>query len=204
MAEPFPPGQRTNLMPVLRVRVGLPSGDASQDAAITAAFNTALALAESYTDRKFEAKLQSETFVHFFGRTLSLIRYPVIAVDAIDESSIYYHIDKNAGLIMLDNMAAHHEITLDYRAGYTDSPDIEYPNVWPDDLMFALLQVFDKVWAVDDEGDEIGSSIKSIRAGELSIGFGSDASDYGANPAFGGMIPVSATLILDLYTRRKA
>jgi len=204
MAEPFPPGQRTNLMPILRVRVGLPDNDTSQDAQITAAFNTALALAEAYTDRKFEAKLDQETFVHYFGRTLSVMRYPLIAIDAIDENAIYYHLDKFAGLIMLDSMTAMHELTIDYRGGYTDAPDAEYPFTWPDDLMLALLQIFDRAWSQSNGGGETGSSVKTIRAGDLSISYGSDSADYGATPAFGGMIPITATTILDLYTRRKA
>lgn len=202
-----PPAQRENIIKLLRVRIGLDPNDGTKDFEILAGFDTALALAESYCDRKFEAKEDSETFVHFWGRDISLHRYPVIEVTDTSDNTEYFHVDKFAGLLRLDNMTAQHEIKVDYRGGYTDTPSAEWPFAWPADLLLALFLIFDNAYgalSTPSGGSGASGPIKTIRAGDLSITYGSEAQDYGESPAFGGLIPISATLILDLYTRRKA
>lgn len=185
---------------VLRVRAGLDAGDGSRDAEIIVAMGMALSLAERYCDRKFARMNDTERFTHHSGQSVSLHRYPVTAIakvtcDGTDVTS--HHVDHLNGYLHFDGRVQVHEMQVEYDGGY---------DVYPADLEFALLQLFDSVWNVNYAGGSVSSGgIKTVRAGSLSITYdtGGAAQVAGGGNALGGIMPASTASILDLYSRHK-
>lgn len=187
-----------------RVRIGLLSTDASQDTEIMAALATAYGYAELYTDRKFEWQQQIETFTHFIGNDISLIRYPITAIVDIEGTENFYHFNAQTGILYFDGCVKAHELIVTYEGGYSDTSDADHPYVWPDALAFALLGIFDNIWSSMQAGASFvtGGIVKSVKAGaDLSITYESSGAAYAA---FGGLIPAPSAAYLDLLAREKA
>ena len=190
----------------LRVRIGLTSTDASNDAAITAAYGTAEALAEAYCDRKFAFATDREKFVHHGGSTLSLRRYPIVTLISINDtkgnaSSVTHHDDFAKGLIQFDGYNGEHELTVNYDGGYTATTA-------PLDLALALSLIFDETYKLRGGGaggTAAAGGIKTVRAGDLSITYdGAAGASSGSSGYGGGIIPANALNILDSYSRKSA
>lgn len=182
----------------LRVRIGLVYTDNSKDTEIALAYNTALALIETWCDRKFERQDEAETFTHVTSNTVSLIRYPVDHIIQMDSNVSKYHLEKKNGVVHFDSFEVEHEIKIAYNGGYATLPP---------DLLVALYGTFDQVYnAQTNPGGSVSAgNIKTVRAGDLSVTYDNSG---GATPnsggAFGGLIPLSAMSILDLYRRESA
>lgn len=183
----------------LRARAKLVSGDTSRDADIAVAMKMGMSLIERYCDRKFTRDSDTEEFTHHSGRSVSLHRYPLESITSITcdgTTSKVYHEDKLNGYVHFDGRIQAHRMTVKYIGGYA---------VIPEDIQMALLAVFDSVWEVNYAGGSVSTGgIKTIRAGDLSVTY-DNASSGGIDKsgAFGGLLPPTASLILDLYMRHK-
>lgn len=169
----------------------------TQDVELQVALDTALALAEQYCDRYFmHNATQKETFVHAYGTSISLKRYPLDADPTIagDRISYKFHTDWQNGLIHLDGGVADHELTVTYSGGYV---------ALPVDLEYALWGVFDNVWGqMQSAGSSGPGGIDSISlTGVGSIRYNSGGASGGSGD---GPIGPYAKSVLDLYRREYA
>jgi len=191
------------ILPILRVRIGLAADDTTKDTELTLSFNTAVALAENYCDRKFDYKADAiEYFTYDSDKTISLERYPLLSITSITthDSQIVtppIRFDRKAGIVYLCGYANDEELTVEYAGGY---------QVLPDDLLQAFLFIFDGVWK-DNSGSSGGSTptgdIKAISipdVGRVEFDTGSAAA---SSTGDWGMIPDNATAILSHGYRRE-
>lgn len=155
----------------LRTRIGLDSADSSRDVELQAAYDIALAMIENYCDRKFELKPDTEYFTHRAAYSFSLRRYPIIQITAVTDSinpniKMSYHVDEDTGTLFFDGRYLTHKTQVDYEGGYDDT-------TLPADLEWALLHIFDVVWADMDSTTGSGSTgaIKQAKIGDLSLSF---------------------------------
>lgn len=187
----------------LRARAGLEAGDTSKDTELQAAYATALAICENYTDRKFTAAADTDNFTHVTGYSLSLSRYPVtditlLTVDGQERTSQDYHQDKRSGLIQFDYLLVAHEVHVEYSGGYDPLPA---------DLDLAVWSVFDNAWHLNQAGGggSLADSVKQINiTGVGSIAFDSQVDSASAGGFAAGLIPPGAAAILDHYVRHHA
>ena len=131
------------ILPVLRVRVGLPADDTSKDTELTAAWNTGFALAETYCDRKFDYKADAqEIFTYEADKTVSLERYPLESITSVTGAAAggmppTIRFDRKTGILYAGGYASDEELTVIYAGGY---------QTLPADLMQAMLFCFDAAW----------------------------------------------------------
>jgi hypothetical protein len=186
----------------LRLRVGLANNDASRDAEIEFAKRSAIALMESYCDRKFPFETDIEQAVHYDGVTLSLRRYPVEKVTIILDNSASefkdYHLDSDRGLVMLDEYAVRHKIKIQYDGGYREG-------LWPDDLVLAFIQLFDQQMATGGGGGGLAAgAIQSVTladVGTVRYATGSAAESAASGQ---GAVPAAVAALLEPYVRKFA
>lgn len=196
---------------LLRERIGLVPGDASRDAQLAAAWGQAIALCETYCDRKLEKATDTEELWPARG-SLLVRRYPIESVTSITdasgtvlESSAYQVIDL-AGIIvragaMMGGGGAPLEVV--YVGGYEPLPK---------DLEFAVLAAFDAVWAATPGWGAVSGAqsvgavqkISIVGVGSLDLAdSASSAASAGAGGQIGaqpwGILPISATSILSRY-----
>ena len=182
-------------MESLRERVGLESTDTSKDPEIEAARDSALAMMGNYCDRIFLESTGDEEFVHKAGDTLSLRRYPVSvdpAVESEDQGEITeFHLDAEAGLILLDYYAAFHKVTVTVTGGYTETG-------FPADLLMAFYAAFDQEYALVEGGTASGAEIESVTVADVgTVRYNvSSASDDA-----GSYLPARSKSILEIYKR---
>jgi hypothetical protein len=177
----------------LRVRIGLLATDTSKDTELTAAMNTALAIAERYCNRFFAFGNQTETFVHKFGSAVQLHRIPVTSISEMSPEHAY-HIDADAGLIHFDHTAADHSFVIKYIGGY----DVDS---LPADLEWALYSIFDGTYASMSGGGATvaAGAIESITIADVgTVRYSTGAKAVATTSAFGPVSPETAA-ILDLY-----
>ena len=126
---------------VLRTRVGLQPDDASRDPQLEQAAGVALALVETWLDRKLMfLDKEREQLTCEGGGALLLHRWPVTRIDMIAPAGIgaeltHWIVDEARGIVHL----RHHRgpVYVEYAGGFA---------VLPADLQQAILLVFDKVW----------------------------------------------------------
>ncbi len=171
-----------------RLRAGIAIGDPTQDTAIGMAMDASLALIEKYCDRKFLYKNTVEEFTHV-GSMVSLERYPI---DYVDDMHEFGEINKING--MLDTGHSRY-LKVQYAGGY---------EVLPEDLEIAFWSVFDAVHASTvATGPALSGGIKKLAitgVGSIDYDTGSGGSTS-TGGAFGGLMPMLAVSILDLYRR---
>ena len=187
-----------------RQRIGLDSSDGSRDADIEVALSTAFGFAELYCDRKFEWQAESETFTHFVGDVVSLIRFPLTDIIDVTGTELEYHFNAMTGLIVFDGCVRAHELIIDYEGGYHDTALPEHPYTWPPALAFALLVIFDNCWsALNGQSSSVATGmVKSIKAG-ADLGITYETANATTND-YGGLIPAAAAAHLNLLKREKA
>ena len=190
-----------------KARLGIAAGDTTKDAFVTAALNAALAIAESYCDRKFLYAAERATFNHPRGASLSLPRYPLEQITAVTGdttgAAIKYHMESGTGLVILDGWAGGHKIAVDYAGGY---------KTLPDDLLLALWLIFDSLYASISQvgatgGAAGGGAIKSISSAGTSVTFDTSsgaAAASGLTGLTGSGLPMGAAAILSFYRRETA
>lgn len=179
----------------------------TQDAMVQLCLDSALDLAEQYCDRRFMLASETATVTHMHGNTISLPRYPLVQVISVSDDkgaavgSTTYHVIKGTGQIVFDSRApAWHQVQVSYQGGYATLPA---------GLELALWLAFDEVWAatpgagkVVNAGAAAGGAIKSIASPDIgTISYFDSSSGGSGGAAFGGLIPATAALLLDLYRR---
>jgi hypothetical protein len=182
-----------------RARIGLPDSDTSKDPLLTAAMEAALALAETYCDRRFKLAAIEERVIHFVGNAAQLIRYPlkkIVTVIADGMTLEKYHMETNTGRVVGDGFLAAHELVIDYEGGY---------ETLPADLELALWLVFDALWP-GFSGAGAASSISGVSSisvpdvGTLRFSADSAAGAGGSGTEY-GLLPTSSVAILNMYRR---
>ena len=183
----------------LRVKVGLASGDASQDAAITTAYDAALDMIEAYLNRKLEFMADQEHFTHINGYTASLRRYPVTSVASVRPDA-KYHVERETGVLHFDGRVREHDLTVDYSGGFT-------PTTLPAVIHLALLDTFKAIWDAAQGGGGQTGEIQSITApdvGTIRFATSGGAAAAGSAGSTGGLIPAYLLGMLSLFRREWA
>ena len=193
----------------LRKRIGLEPDDPSKDTEITEAWTVAWAISESYLNRRLDYEATwLEVFTHFEGYVISLERYPVCAIETIvpvDGGTFKYHLESLTGLIHVDGRIKQHGFTITYSGGYhEDTAGDPCPYIFPADLMVAIKQIFDGIYA-DQEAGAPGLSSENIQSitindvGTIRWG-GSGAGGAGGAGSI-GYIPSTSVAIMSPYKR---
>jgi hypothetical protein len=196
----------------LRVRAGFPVDDTTHDDELNAALAQAWGLIETYCDRAFEAADEIEEFDAFdtFDRALRLRRYPVDLVTSITifgQPVTQWRLNKKAGIVhpwphcgfpFFDTTQP--TIEIEYHGGYDPLPA---------DLEWAVLAVFDMVWAANPAwGGGVGLVVDDVKklsivgVGSLDFGAASTAKGAGASVEAGeawGPISGEVMDVLRLY-----
>lgn len=186
----------------MRFWLKIPASDTSHDDYINAAINITTSLVESYLDRRLAYDTDKELFTDVQGHTLSLRRYPI--EDILTSEKDFHVIDKEKGLVHFNGIAVKGAIEIEYTGGYGDLYRM------PEDLLLAMVNVFDSVYARISEG---GGGGGGVAAGEISrvtlADLGTVTYTTGADADSGGSgiadSPLGASVfILDLYRRWQA
>lgn len=189
------------LIPIetLRVRIGLDSADNSRDDELTLYYQIALAIIETYCNRKFEWQADVEKFTHKAGYGLSLRRYPLTEITAINgdenNTAIRFHAHDESGVIEFDGYVISHVVTVEYEGGFTEL------NV-PADLKWCILQGFDLINQGETGNELTGAIVKSIASDGANIQYDLSAS-IGTAKALDLVsgLPSNTVAILDNYRR---
>jgi hypothetical protein len=195
----------------LRVRIGLQSDDTSRDADLTLASEVSLDVVETYLDRKLTFAEYTEwadcAYPSYLVMAWPIDRTAAVTVNGTlhTDPSFSGHIDWEKGII---HHANSHPYQITYSGGF---------NVLPPVLLWAMLSVFDSVWASDSAfGGAVGSSIiqgsgaikkvSLVGIGSVDLDVGTTVSDGGGanSGAAWGLIPSAARTILDRYRRESA
>ena len=183
-----------------KTRKGILPADATKDAILQVALDTALALAETYCNRRFMYASETATFHYPYSQSLQLNRYPleqVVGIVPVGQVAIggdQYQVILGAGQIKSLGWLSAKQIDVTYAGGY---------KVLPADLELALWMIFDQVWATLPGGgagtSAAGQGIESITIPDVgTIRFGSGGASGAAGGA-SGVLPLSSTTILNLY-----
>jgi hypothetical protein len=191
----------------LRVRIGLAEDDASRDLELAAALAFAIALIESYLDRKIEFLDDEQAFE---GRgTILLRRWPVVVGSVIIETENGSYLTLTRTRVdYARGMIFHHSsfpVVVKWKGGF---------ETYPPDLLWAIIAAFDAAWAATPGwGAETGGNL-IVGAGAVKkvslVGIGSVDLDVGAKALAAGegggsdpwgILPGSVTTILDRYSR---
>ena len=186
-----------------KTRKGILPADTTKDAILQVALDTALALAETYCNRRFMYASEVATFHYPCSQSLQLNRYPleqVVDITPVGQGAIgtdQYQAILGAGQIKSLGWLSAKQIDVVYAGGY---------KVLPADLELALWMMFDEVWAgIPGGGLAVGgvSSADVIKritlpdVGSIDLDTGSSKNSGGG--AAGGLIPFGAAAILNLY-----
>ena len=179
---------------------------ATQDAALQACLDTALAVAEKYCDRHFMYAAEMASFYYPYQTGLQLTRFPIEQVIGVQGSNgntyANYKVFKSTGQVLFAGTVGSDEIDVTYAGGY---------KTLPADLEMALFTVFENLWyATPGWGapaggvvSTAGAAIKSVAipdVGTIQFDTGGAASAASTAGSFGGgLIPASAASLLDLY-----
>ena len=179
---------------------------ATQDAALQACLDTALAVAEKYCDRQFMYAADSASFYYPYQMGLQLTRFPLEQVTSVlgsnGNSYLNFKMNKPTGQVLFAGAVGSDQIDVAYSGGY---------KTLPADLELALFTVFENLWyATPGWGapagggvSTAGGAIKSVAipdVGTITFSEKDSASTSGSANSFGGgLIPTAATALLDLY-----
>ena len=178
----------------------------TQDAALQACLDTALAIAEQFCDRQFLYAADSASFYYPYQAGLQLTRFPLEQVTSVlgsnGNSYFNFKMNKPTGQVLFAGAVGSDQIDVTYSGGY---------KTLPADLEMALFTVFENLWyATPGWGapaggvvSTAGSAIKSVAipdVGTIQFDTGGAASAASTAGSFGGgLIPASAASLLDLY-----
>lgn len=196
-----------------RVRCGLQATDTTKDAEIRDAINTAIAIVETYLDRKITWKADEvETLTQVYRPVISLRRYPIgqiqsVTLDGKDHGTNHWTWHRRAGLIQFNGQVGAHEVKVEYSGGYSDPGQTTPADAtsMPADLVLGITKVFDEVWsAMTSTGGTTSTAgaVRSIKVGSLSIQY--DTGTAAVAMASSGFIPLTAMTLLDRFQRRSA
>ena len=180
---------------------------ATQDAALQACLDTALAIAEKYCDRQFMYAVDLASFYYPYQEGLQLTRFPLEQVTSVlgsnGNSYLNFKMNKPTGQVLFAGAVGSDQIDVTYAGGY---------KTLPADLEMALFTVFENLWyatpgwgapAGGSGVSTTGSAIKSVAIPDVgTIQFDTSGSSGAASTSGsfgGGLIPASAASLLDLY-----
>ena len=183
-----------------KTRQGILPADSTKDTILQVALDTALALAETYCNRRFMYATETATFHYPFSQSLQLNRYPleqvvgIVPVGQVAIGTDQYQVILGAGQIKSLGWLSAKQIDVTYAGGY---------KTLPADLELALWMIFDSVWALIPGGgagtSAAGQGIESITIPDVgTIRFGGGGST-GLSGGASGVLPISSTTILNLY-----
>ncbi len=184
-----------------KVYLGLPAAaDPVLDPKLQIGLDTALAVAETYCNRRFTYAAETVVFTHIRSGVLQLSRYPIEQVSSVanDSGSINtnnYHFIAGTGQIVFDGYQGGHQVSVTYAGGY---------KVLPADLLLALWGIFGQVYGAMSAGGggaPTGQVVQSITVPDVgTIRYESSGSSTGgAGGGAVGMIPATSVSLLDLY-----
>ena len=184
-----------------KVFLGLPAAvDPVLDPKLQAGLDTALALAETYCNRRFAYAAETVAFTHIRSGVLQLSRYPIEQVSNVanDSGSINtnsYHFIGGTGQIIFDGYQGGHQVSVTYAGGY---------KVLPPDLLLALWGIFGQVYGSMNAaggGAPSGQVVQSITVPDVgTVRYESSGSSTGgAGGGAVGMIPATSVSLLNLY-----
>ena len=213
----------------MRVRIGLLPDDATRDADILLAQDISLDMVETYLDRKL---MYEDDVEEFFSASMGHLvrRWPL---DPDEEIKItgkgFGSIDGNyVWAVGVNEYGAGHYFAIDFEKGIIYSPSYAYGwpleisytggfEVLPPTLQWALLRVFDLVWASDSSfGNTSGSTVTTGAVKKVSlVGIGSVELDSGGSSSSSGdsgginadawgLLPATVTSVLDRWRRESA
>jgi len=194
-----------------RLKVGLAPTDAVQDAEITMAINTALAIVENYCNRPFLYNTQVEVFQHVHQGKVQVERYPIDTVISMDASAGMHQVQHVAGFIDFHGVRYIERLELTYSGGY---------KILPADLEFAMWSVFGALWSTFDPtivaagGGGLTVAIGAVKkrtvvgvgSVEYETGGGSTSSSSGGavHADLSAVMPAATMAILAPYKRMSA
>lgn len=139
-----------DLLPLARTRQGLADTDTTHDASINLCLSLALAVVETYLDRKL-GYLEDDKHIVYAGNYDALVRrYPIESVKSITNHSGAIRFDARRGLVYVGACAQDMEIV--YTGGYKLA-DL------PQELLFVIWKLF------DDHAGDFGLPVAKISAG---------------------------------------
>jgi hypothetical protein len=177
----------------------------AQDVLLQLGIDSALAIVETYLDRKLAYAADTEKFYYRHGYEVMLHRYPldatvpVLATDTNSASiaSSTFKVNHLLGTLTFPGWSASDELTITYAGGF---------KVYPPDLLLALWGVFDAVWpSVSGAGGAAtvaAGTIESVSipdVGTVKFATGANAAAASAGAAGAGLIPAAYLSILDRY-----
>lgn len=201
------------LLDLMKLYMGIDSGDASQDEALGRALNMAGPICEKYVDRLISKRSFKEYFQSHFG-TVTLHNYPVDAGEPIDVTldgttdssySVFY---SQWGLPQLTRQSQQADMPLDWRS--FAQVIVTYTAGWdplPADLAQAIVYVAGDLSASEGTSSPPGGGgsgeIKSMSihdVGSITYDVGTTSGRGGEISSF-GLINDTATHLLSRYKR---
>jgi len=176
-----------------KTRLGIEPDDLSKDVQIQTALDVALNVAEKYCNRFFLQRSETVKFYHTATRVFQFKRYPILEVSKGAENAKVHH---TSGHVEFAHAIVREEMEFEYVGGYA---------VLPPDLEMALWMIFDNAYRELEPNASKGLSdgLKKLQitgVGSVDYGTSGSSSDgTGTSALVGGMIPLTATGILDLY-----
>ena len=176
-----------------KARLNIPVVDVTKDASVQLSLDTALALAETYCNRKFTYAAETATFHYPFAQVLQLSRYPLEQVVSVtsDTTTIErstYQAVLGAGQVKSSGWMSGNSIDVTYAGGY---------KILPPDLLLALWGIFDKVWAASSGGAVGDRIVNSIQIPDVGTVKYESPNATAAAPV--GLIPATSVAMLDFY-----
>ena len=210
-------------------RLGI--ADASQDAAVTSALAVALAVAETYCDRKFLLEDETEEFLRANGPALTLRRYPLVSLTALQQLAplpvpppdvlpipTNWKVDAGRGIVYTGYSGGPYGVSGIWYAGpyagCTNGFQLSYvggydPDELPADLEAALWMAFDSLWQTTPgwglpAGSPTGGPVQAFGIDGMTINYGSGQAAAPGAPVAWGALPLTAVAILGSYRAESA
>jgi len=191
----------TFLLADAKTRLGILPGDFTRDVLLQAGLDAALALAETYCDRKFMFTAgEVETFNFPFSASLQLHRFPLDKVTSVAPTGSgalgtdSYQVAKLSGQVLSSGWFSAKQIDVTYDGGY---------KVLPPDLLLALWSIFDSVWAAMPSSGGVAPSTQAVESVTIpdvgTVRFATGAAASSSGGASGGFIPATAQALLSFY-----
>jgi hypothetical protein len=214
-SPPFTLNARARFPTIEEIREALGIADDSQDEAITATLAAVVALVESYLQRGIVRADEIEEIDPPDSRlsAVLLFRFPIASVASVTQDGALrtgYRVQSNSGILRWPTgrwtrawQECLHDIPLivSYTGGYPEDG-------WPADLLWAVMDVFYRRWALTGgEAAQVdtGGAIRSVAVDGMTVTI--DSPTYAGSAFAESVIPVElvpVAAILDPYRVRRA
>jgi hypothetical protein len=177
----------------LKAAMGIPDGDASQDARLAAYILAAGEMIEAYCCRQLERKERLLELPEFDGRRALLKAYPVACVAAVELDGAAvggWRLDKSAGILALPRRCSG-ALAVTYTGGYVLPCKSGAPKL-PETLRLACGLLAQALACLEDNG---GQGATQERIGDYSITYGRNVVGSGAGAGSEGGLLVCAPAV---------